>query len=94
MPSKERFQTRPMGRAFKRCLLSQNYQFWNGQQPKLRKLDFWFSGLYFKPTLTIETNGLWHGKSLSLLQIKSPEPGGTLPLRCDCCVIAVPFRVR
>lgn len=27
MPSKERFQTRPMGRAFKRCLLSRNFSF-------------------------------------------------------------------
>ena len=27
MPSKERFQTRPMGRAFKHCLLSRNFPF-------------------------------------------------------------------
>jgi hypothetical protein len=39
MPSKERFQTRPMGRAFKRCLLSRNFLFRGRQQPKLRKLD-------------------------------------------------------
>jgi hypothetical protein len=39
MPSKERFQTRPMGRVFKRCLLSRNFLFRGRQQPKLRKLD-------------------------------------------------------
>ena len=37
MPSKERFQTRPMGRVFKRCLLSRNFLFRGRQQPKLRK---------------------------------------------------------
>jgi hypothetical protein len=42
MPSKERFQTRPMGRAFKRCLLSRNFLFRYRQQPKLRKLDVVF----------------------------------------------------
>lgn len=34
MPSKERFQTRPAWACLQRCLLSQNYQFWIGQQPK------------------------------------------------------------
>ena len=39
MPSKERFQTRPIGRVFKRRLLSRNFVFRYRQQPKLRKLD-------------------------------------------------------
>jgi len=38
MPSKERFRTRPSGRAFQRRLLSRNFPFRERQQPKLREL--------------------------------------------------------
>jgi hypothetical protein len=47
MPSKERFQTRPMGRAFKTLSLSRNFPFRYGQKPKQRKLDIvGFSGRF------------------------------------------------
>ena len=55
MPSKERFQTRPMGRAFKRCLFSRDFLFRGRQQPKLRKLDVvFFSGRCFLADAAIE----------------------------------------
>jgi hypothetical protein len=63
MPSKERFQTRPMGRAFKRCLLSRNFLFRGRQQPKLRRLFFRFGYIRFFGTLTIESNGVRQGKN-------------------------------
>jgi hypothetical protein len=71
MPSKERFQTRPMGRAFKRRLLSRNFLFRGRQQPKLRKLDvvcFW-SGFY--PSLTIQTQNPG-GDNITLPHLRAP----------------------